>query len=292
VKEEKERGYMITVIGVKFKNSGKAYYFDPGEETFTEGDGVILNTVRGVEYGNVTIANKEVAESEIVPPLKEIIRKATPEDMKRHEENLARRENLMRTAVEKTIAHGLNMKIVDAEYTFDRSKIIIHFTAEARVDFRDLVRELAGAFHSRIELRQIYERDDIKMRGALAACGRPCCCSVHLPEYEKVSIKMAKIQGLSLNPQKISGCCGKLMCCLKYENAFYQDMFKKMPKLKSPAKTPDGEGIVIGHDMLREEVKVRFVHHDGSSEIKTYPLSAINAKFKQSVEEVTDDVEE
>lgn len=280
---------MATVIGVQFKNTGKLYYFSPKDIIFEEGDGVITETVRGVEFGKVAMANKEVADSEIVAPLKEVIKKATQEDIKKHEENLSKRDYLVKVAIEKSNLNNLNMKVVDAEYTFDRQKIIIYFTAEGRVDFRELVKDLASVFHMRIELRQIYERDDIKMRGALATCGRPCCCATFLQDFEKVSIKMAKIQGLSLNPQKISGCCGKLMCCLKYENSYYQDMYKKMPKVNTSATTPDGEGVVLNNDILRREVTVRLTSLDGDVEIKKYPLESINAKVKQSEDEIREE---
>lgn len=280
---------MATVIGIQFKNSSKLYYFSPKDIEFCEGDGAITETVRGVEYGKVAMANREVPDSEIVSPLKEVIRKATADDTKRHTENLQKRDYLVKTSAEKCSAHKLNMKVVDAEYTFDRQKVIIYFTAEGRVDFRDLVKDLAGVLHMRIELRQIYERDDIKMRGALASCGRPCCCTTFLQDFEKVSIKMAKIQGLSLNPQKISGCCGKLMCCLKYENAFYQSMYKKMPKLNSSATTPDGDGTVVANDILRSQVTVRVTSADGSYEYKKYPLDEINSRFKQSEEEIKEE---
>ena len=282
---------MATVVGIKFKNTGKVYYFSPKDILFEENDGVITETVRGVEYGTIAMPNKDVPEKEIVAPLKEVLRKATPEDEKRQQDNLAKRDNLLKTTIEKVNAHNLSMKIVDAEYTFDCQKVIIYFTAEGRVDFRELVKDLAGIFHVRIELRQIYERDDIKMRGALAVCGRPCCCTTFLSDFEKVSIKMAKVQGLSLNPQKISGCCGKLMCCLKYENANYQEIFKKMPKINSPANTPDGMGQVISNDLLRQEVKVRITAKDGSSELRIYPLDQINAQYKQNEEEITDEID-
>lgn len=280
---------MATVVGVKFKNTGKMYYFSPKDILFEENDGVITETVRGIEYGTIAMTNKDVPEKDIVAPLKEVLRKATKEDDKRQIENLSKRDFLLKNTIEKANARNLAMKIVDAEYTFDCQKVIIYFTAEGRIDFRELVKELAGIFHVRIELRQIYERDDIKIRGALAICGRPCCCTTHLNDFEKVSIKMAKVQGLSLNPQKISGCCGKLMCCLKYENAYYQEVFKKMPKLNSPATTPDGAGYVLGHDMLKQEVKVRITTEDGSTDVRSYPLDKINAKFKQNEEEIGDD---
>lgn len=283
---------MAIVIGVKFRNSGKMYYFSPKDTKFCEGDGVITETVRGVEFGTVVMGNKEVPEKDIVAPLKEVLRKATEEDIKQNQENLSRREGMLKTISEKVATHNLAMKIVDAEYTFDRNKIIIYFTAEGRIDFRDLVKDLASVFHLRIEMRQIYERDDIKMRGALATCGRPCCCTTHLQDFEKVSIKMAKVQGLSLNPTKISGCCGKLMCCLKYENDYYNQTYRKMPKVNSTATTPDGEGIVVSNDILRLEVKVRVTLPDGTADIKTYPLAKINAKEVQSVEDDDDSVME
>lgn len=266
---------MAIVIGIKFKTAQKVYYFDPNGEEFAEGDNAIIETARGVEYGKVVFGNRDVPEKEIVPPLKSVIRKATEKDDEQNQRNLADRDKLMEGATRKVSERNLPMKIVDAEYTFDRAKILIYFTADNRVDFRDLARDLASLFHNRIELRQIYERDDIKLRGSLAACGRPCCCTTHLQEYDKVSIKMAKYQGLSLNPAKISGCCGKLMCCLRYENDYYQDVYKKMPKQNSVIRTPDGEGQVTGCDMLRQEVTVKFISPEGSFESRKYPLCAL-----------------
>ena len=200
---------MAIVVGIKFKTNQKVYYFDPQGVEFVEGDSAILETARGIEFGKVVIGNKEVDDSEIVPPLKPVLRKATAKDEEQNERNCADRDYLVKETINKVNAHNLPMKIVDAEYTFDRAKIIIYFTAENRIDFRELVRDLAGLFHNRIELRQIYEREDIKLRGALAQCGRPCCCTTFLQNYEKVSMKMAKYQGLSLNPTKINGCCRK-----------------------------------------------------------------------------------
>ena len=274
---------MIQVVGVKFRDTGKTYYFSPKDIQFKEGDGVICETARGVEYGKVYQPNKEVEEKEIVSPLKEVQRKANAEDEKRQEENLSRRKDIMKTAEKKVEERKLEMKIVDAEYTFDRQKIIIYFTAAGRIDFRDLVKDLASAFHVRIELRQI------KLQGALAACGRPCCCTTYLHDFDKVTIKMAKIQGLSLNPQKISGCCGKLMCCLKYENDYYQKTYSEMPKVGSTARTPAGEGVVTANDLLRREVTVKITTEDGGVEIKTYPLEKIFAKVKQNEKEISDD---
>jgi len=198
---------MAIIVGIKFRSTPKVYYFDPKNIDFEENDGVIVETARGLEFATVSIANKDVDESEIVQPLKPVVRKATEEDLKKVQKNLDDKVDALRITREKVAEAGLNMKLVDAEYTFDRQKLIFYFTADGRVDFRELVRTLASIFKVRIELRQIYERDDTKMRGALAPCGRPCCCTTHLPDFEKVSIKMAKIQGLSLNPQKISGVC-------------------------------------------------------------------------------------
>lgn len=280
---------MITVVGVKFRDTGKTYYFSPKDIKFREGDGVICETARGVEYGKVCQPNKEVAESEIVSPLKEVQRKATAEDEKRQAENVEKRKDIMKTAMQKVADRDLEMKVVDAEYTFDRQKIIIYFTAAGRVDFRELVKDLASAFHVRIELRQIYERDEIKLQGALAACGRPCCCTTYLHDFDKVTIKMAKIQGLSLNPQKISGCCGKLMCCLKFENEYYQKAYSEMPKVGSNARTPDGVGVVTANDILRREVTVKITTEDGGMEIKTFPLDKIIAKVKQNEKDIPEE---
>lgn len=271
----------MIVIGIKFKNTGKIYYFNPKNIDFEEGEGAIVETARGLEYGKCVIANKDVAESQIVQPLKEVVRKATEDDMKRLDENERMKNEALAVMHEKIKHHKLEMKVVDAEYTFDRAKLIFYFTAESRVDFRDLVKELASVFKVRIELRQIYERDDTKMRGALAACGRTCCCASHLPDFEKVSIKMAKIQGLSLNPTKISGVCGRLMCCLKYENDYYNEVFKLMPKVRSTVTTPDGEGVVESNDIIKQQTRVRVLLKDGNYDIRTYKLEDLNIKSRQ-----------
>ncbi len=282
---------MAIVVGIKFKTNQKIYYFDPKDIELTEGDSVILETARGIEFGKVVQGIKEVSDDEVVAPLKPIIRKATQKDEEQNEANLKERDRLVKETVQKVTVHNLPMKIVDAEYTFDRAKIIIYFTAESRIDFRELVRDLAGLFHNRIELRQIYEREDIKLRGALAQCGRPCCCTTFLQDYEKVSMKMAKYQGLSLNPTKINGCCGKLMCCLRYENAYYQDMSKKMPKEHSTVITPDGEATVMENDALRQEVKVKIETEEGAYTIKRYPLADIKSKNSPS-QNVENDLED
>lgn len=273
---------MAIIVGIKFRNGNKVYYFDPQGIAFDEGDGAIVETARGQEFGTVSITNKEVDEKDIVSPLKPVIRKATPDDFKKVEKNLADKDNALKVIREKVAEMGIQMKLVDAEYTFDRSKLIFYFTAEGRVDFRELVKILASIFKVRIELRQIYERDDTKMRGALAACGRPCCCTTHLPDFEKVSIKMAKIQGLSLNPQKISGVCGRLMCCLKYENAYYSEVFKEMPKVGSKVKTPDGDGTVEQNDLIKQTSRVRVLLSNGDYDLRTYKLEDMKIGAKQS----------
>ena len=273
---------MAIIVGIKFRNGNKVYYFDPQGIAFDEGDGAIVETSRGQEFGTVSITNKEVDEKDIVSPLKPVIRKATPDDFKKAEKNLADKDHALKVIREKVAEMGIQMKLVDAEYTFDRSKLIFYFTAEGRVDFRELVKILASIFKVRIELRQIYERDDTKMRGALAACGRPCCCTTHLPDFEKVSIKMAKIQGLSLNPQKISGVCGRLMCCLKYENAYYSEVFKEMPKVGSKVKTPDGDGTVEQNDLIKQTSRVRVLLSNGDYDVRTYKLEDMKIGAKQS----------
>lgn len=277
---------MAIIVGIKFRSTNKVYYFDPKDIDFQEGDGAIVETARGLEYATVTIANKEVDEKEIVQPLKPVVRKATADDKKRVEKNIQDKEHALKVIREKVAEMGINMKLVDAEYTFDRTKLIFYFTAEGRVDFRDLVRALASIFKVRIELRQIYERDDTKMRGALAPCGRPCCCTTHLPDFEKVSIKMAKVQGLSLNPQKISGVCGRLMCCLKYENAYYSEVFKLMPKVGSKVKTADGEGTVESNDLIKQTARVKIMLRDGSFDVKTYALEDMKIAERQSTAEI------
>ncbi len=277
---------MAIIVGIKFRNSNKVYYFDPSGIDFAEGDGAIVETARGLEFGTVSIPNRDVSEKEIVSPLKPVVRKATDADIAKVDKNLADRTHALQVIREKAAELGLGMKLVDAEYTFDRSKLIFYFTAEGRVDFRELVRTLASIFKVRIELRQIYERDDTKMRGALAACGRPCCCTTHLPDFEKVSIKMAKVQGLSLNPQKISGVCGRLLCCLKYENAYYSEVFKLMPKVGSKVKTADGEGVVESNDLIKQTTRVRVLLKDGNYDVRTYKLEELGIGERQSSAEI------
>ena len=268
---------MAKIVGIRFKNTAKVYYFAPGKETFKRGDGVIVETARGVEFGTVTIEVKDVDDSEIVQPLKPIIRKATQADLDRLKKNQEKEPEAVRICNEKIAARGLEMKLINAEYTFDGSKIIFYFTAPGRVDFRDLVKDLAAVFKIRIELRQIGIRDETRLLGGIAPCGRPCCCVSCMPDFKKVSIKMAKTQGLSLNPSKISGLCGRLMCCLAYENDYYKEVYKKMPKIGSDVVAPDGNGVVISVNMLTYNVKVKIEAKDGTLLYKDYKLQELKS---------------
>lgn len=279
---------MQEVIGVKFNSNPKVYFFSPKGITFSVGDGVIVETSRGMEYGVVASSNYNVCDDEIISPLKPVVRKATPKDLKQYEENLEKKVWANKVCLEKIQAHGLEMKLVNTEYTFDRSKVIFTFTAEGRVDFRELVKDLASVLKTRIELRQIYERDDIKMRGALAPCGRICCCHNHLKDFEKVSIKMAKNQNLSLNPQKISGVCGKLMCCLKYENDYYVEANKIMPKLNSIVQTNYGDTRVEYTDLLKQTFKGKVKLDDDTFAIKDFKLDDIISSYHTASEDQTD----
>lgn len=248
---------MATIIGIRFKNTGKVYYFAPGDHVFKKGDQAVVETARGTECGEVVIPNKEVDDSTIVKPLKPVLRAATPEDARRARENAEKEQRAMKICQEKIAAHKLDMKLVDVEYTFDNSKILFYFTADGRVDFRDLVKDLASVFRTRIELRQIGVRDEAKMLGGLGICGRPFCCSQFLSDFQPVSIKMAKEQGLSLNPTKISGSCGRLMCCLKYEQDTYEALLRMTPKTGSVVTTKEGKGVVTEANLLTGVVKVR-----------------------------------
>ena len=248
---------MIEIISVRFKNGGKQYYFNPNGLQFAEGDGVIVETSRGVEFGECVQANTMIDEMELTAPLRPVLRAATPEDVENVEKNKEKEEKAFRICQEKITEHGLDMKLVEVEYSFEGNKILFFFTSEGRVDFRALVKDLAGTLHARIELRQIGVRDEAKMLGGLGICGRPFCCSQFLNEFQPVSIKMAKTQNLSLNPTKISGTCGRLMCCLKYEQDAYVDLVKRAPKADSFVETPDGAGTVTNVNLLRETVQVR-----------------------------------
>ena len=253
---------MVKVAGVKFKTAGKIYYFDPEELEVQLGDSVIVETARGMEFGMVAMEITEVDESEVVTPLKRIIRIADEKDHLQHEENLKKKKRAMDLCQEKIDKHGLVMKLIDVEYTFDNSKIVFYFTADGRVDFRELVKDLAGVFKMRIELRQIGVRDEAKMLGGIGSCGRDLCCHSWLSDFLPVSIKMAKVQNLSLNPSKISGICGRLMCCLKYENDIYMEFRKGMPDIGEKVRTPDGFGKVVDTNLLERDVKVRLYLDD------------------------------
>ena len=253
---------MAVVIGVRFKEVGKIYYFDPDQKDYSLGELVIVETARGVECGTVAIANKEVADESIVKPLKKVVRSANKEDLRRMEENRQKEKRAYRICQEKINANKLEMKLVGVEYAFDNSKILFYFTADGRVDFRELVKDLASVFRTRIELRQIGVRDEAKMLGGLGICGRPFCCSSFLGEFQPVSIKMAKEQGLSLNPTKISGTCGRLMCCLKYEQPAYEELLRTTPKVGAVVNTPDGRGVVKEVSLLTGQLKVNLQSSD------------------------------
>lgn len=248
---------MAEVIGVRFKEVGKVYYFAPGEQKPSLGDMVIVETARGVECGTVALENKEVPEEELSSPLKPLIRIATPNDLMHLEENREREKKAFEICEQKIADNKLDMKLVNVEYTFDNSKILFYFTADGRVDFRALVKDLASVFRTRIELRQIGVRDEAKMLGGLGICGKPFCCSSFLGEFQPVSIKMAKEQGLSLSPVKISGTCGRLMCCLKYEQEAYSDLLKRTPKIGAIVNTPDGKGLVVENNLIAGTLKVK-----------------------------------
>ena len=271
---------MVKVVGIKFKNGGKLYYFQPkAGDVYTRNMTVVVETSRGIEYAWVAYPEREIEEKDIVSPLKPIVRIATKKDTEFYQACEAKKPQTMQICREKIAARGLQMKLVDCEYAFDGSKIVFYFTSENRVDFRDLVKDLAAALHSRIELRQVGIRDETKYLGGIAPCGRVCCCAGNMPEFKKVSVKMAKAQGLSLNPVKISGLCGRLMCCLGYEIDHYTETSKKMPKVGSEVDTPDGKALVASVNMLKMEVLVKQDDGRGNIAYKTFPSSKI--KFKK-----------
>ena len=248
---------MATIIGVKFKEVGKVYYFDPKDMTFSEGERVIVETARGLECGIIAIENTELPQEEIKYPLKQVIRKATNRDLQTLEENKRKEIDAYNICLDKIEKHQLQMKLVEVEYTFDGGKILFYFTADGRVDFRELVKDLASVFHTRIELRQIGVRDEAKMLGGLGMCGRPFCCNSFMGDFQPVSIKMAKEQGLSLNPVKISGTCGRLMCCLKHEQDAYEHLLRVTPKVGAIVETDEGKGTVVDNNLLTGMLKVR-----------------------------------
>lgn len=250
---------MHRVVGVRFKKAGKIYYFSPGTLQLEKGEAVIVETSRGIEYGKIVIGTKEVAENDVVLPLKQVIRIANEEDKLTVQENNQAAEKAFHVCTEKITDHKLDMKLVDVEYTFDRNKVLFYFTADGRIDFRELVKDLASIFRTRIELRQIGVRDEAKMLGGIGPCGRVLCCSSFLGDFEPVSIKMAKDQSLSLNPAKISGLCGRLMCCLKYENDMYESAKKELPDIGGRVTTPQGNGKVVGLNLLERLIQVELM---------------------------------
>ena len=266
---------MATVAGIRFKKAGKVYYFDPTGVWPNPGDHVIVETIRGIEMGEAVTGAREVADDSLVAPLQKIIRIATPEDIQHAESCAAREQSALDICARKIAAHKLDMKLVDAEYTFDDSKLIFYFTANGRVDFRELVKDLAGVFKMRIELRQIGVRDEAKMLGGLGACGRPICCGAFLNDFQPVSIRMAKDQNLSLNPTKISGQCGRLMCCLNYEQDNYERILKRLPRVGREIMTPDGVGVVTEIAVIREKIKVRMRQPDDTYDVKEYGLDQV-----------------
>ena len=281
----------MNIVGVKFKEKGKTYYFNPNGLQINKGDAVIVETVRGLEFGYVSLVNKDVAEENLQNPLKNVIRVATEEDYKRNEENKRKEKEAFEICVKKAEEHKLNMKFIEAEYTFDNSKVIFYFSADGRIDFRELVKDLAAIFKTRIELRQIGVRDEAKMIGGLGHCGREFCCHKFLNDFQPVSIKMAKDQSLSLNPTKISGFCGRLMCCLAYEQCGYEEKIKKVPKVGSIVSTPMGDGAVVSSNILKEEVKVKL---NGKDDVDLETFRASDVKVIKAVYEknVAEDMEE
>ena len=253
---------MVEIVGVGFMKSGKTYYFDPAGMQFDLGDMVIAKTARGPELGRILIANKEIDESELAAELKPVERKATDDDLKKYNENLAKRDDAMKVCAEKIRKHGLEMKLIDAEFMIDGSKIVFYFSADGRVDFRELAKDLAAHFRNRIELRQIGVRDDAKMLGGIGICGRPLCCSKWLHDFHPVSIKMAKQQNLSLNPTKISGTCGRLMCCLNFEDKTYKELRKGMPRDNERVQTPGGLAKVVNVDYFNGKINTRAIEKD------------------------------
>lgn len=279
----------MKVIGIKFKEGGKVYYFAPQKNAeYEENMDVVVETAKSIEIAKVAFIPCEVPDETVTQPLKPVIRIATEKDLAQRKKNLERKPEAMRIAQEKIEKHGLKMKLIDCEFAFDGSKVVFYFSADGRVDFRELVKDLAGAFHIRIELRQVGIRDETKLLGGIAPCGRICCCAGAMPDFRKVSIKMAKVQGLSLNPGKISGLCGRLMCCLSYENDYYSEIYKKMPKMGAEVGTPEGKGTVVGENMLKQTVRVK-IERDGSLLYKDFPLKEV--RFKGGRKEVDDKVE-
>lgn len=284
---------MAEIIGVRFRPAGKIYYFDPAGQTVEVGNHVIVETARGVEYGQVVLGKREIEETKDLPPLKPIIRLATPEDDEQVRKNSSREAEALAVCAEKVRKHGLEMKLIGCEFTFDNSKLLFYFTADGRVDFRELVKDLATVFHTRIELRQVGVRDETKLRGGIGICGRELCCHTYLSEFIPVSVKMAKEQNLSLNPTKISGNCGRLMCCLKHEEEAYEYLNSRLPNLGDMVHTPDGlTGEVTDLNVLKQKVKV-IVHVNGADgdekEIREYKAEELRFKPRKQRRESRED---
>lgn len=284
---------MTKIVGVRFKPVGKIYHFNPAGLDIHTGDKVIVETARGVEMGSVVIGVREIRDEDAVKPLKDVIRIATPEDMERAEENRRKEKEAFKICNEKIKKHGLEMKLIEVEYTFDNSKVLFYFTADGRIDFRELVKDLATVFRTRIELRQIGIRDEAKTLGSLGICGRELCCSKFLGEFMPVSIKMAKEQGLSLNPTKISGICGRLMCCLKYEQEAYEELLRITPRQGALVETPDGRGFVEYVDLLGGTVKVK-IDSEKEAALKEYGVKDVRilkkGKTKDSQEKIDEEL--
>ncbi len=284
---------MQKVVGIKFKNGGKLYYFAPRQgETYARNMPVVVETARGIEYAWVAHPEKEIEDSEVVAPLKPIVRIATQKDKDFYASCEAKKPQSIKICKEKIKEHGLEMKLVDCEHAFDGSKIVFYFTAATRVDFRELVKDLAATFHTRIELRQVGTRDETKYLGGIAPCGRVCCCAGNMPEFKKVSVRMAKAQGLSLNPGKISGLCGRLMCCLGYEMEHYTESAKQLPKVGSEVGTPDGKAVVVSLNMLKMEVRVKQEDGAGGWLFKDFPASELKYKKNNAQPQIEEEDDE
>lgn len=278
----------IEIVGVRFKKAGKIYYFSPNGQVFQQGEKIVVETARGLELGVIAIANREVEETQIVSPLKSVLRHAAKDDTDNYEENKRLAEEAGRTFVKKALENKLEMILMGTEYTLDKNKLIFYFTAEGRIDFRELVKDLAAIFRTRIELRQIGVRDEAKNLGGLGCCGRPLCCSTWLGDFQSVSIKMAKDQNLSLNPTKISGICGRLFCCLKYEHEVYEEMLSVLPNSGSRVRTPEGDGRVLEVYVLMGELKVQ-IDNDSAVEIRRFKLKDIQVlKYAKRINEKID----
>lgn len=278
---------MTRVIGVRFRQAGKIYFFAPGKLQIKKGDKVIVETARGVEFGSVVTGPKEVEDEEIMQPLKLVIRVATEEDKRTEEKNREKEKEAFDICLEKIRKHNLDMKLINAEYTFDNNKVLFYFTADGRIDFRELVKDLAAVFRTRIELRQIGVRDETKIRGGIGICGRPLCCNTYLSEFAPVSIKMAKEQNLSLNPTKISGVCGRLMCCLTNEEETYEELNSRLPAIGDFVTTNDGlKGEVQSVSVLRQLVKVVVALEDDEKEIREYKVSELRFKPRRKKNDI------